>query len=316
MNFGFKFLFGIMFMSIFCYGVLALTVEQTVTVDVVPGKINIFSPQAQVYTSRMVPINISLSDNATFRYAKYSDNNDGLVTLCRDCFEYGEHNINVKPFNDGFHRMRIVAEFEGGTVEQFVEFFVDSKKPVIHKVSPVDGFANGTFVVEFTEENSASVALFYGNLDEIRNTTIEPDNCTENFFGKMRCTVNVDLADFDGEDIFYGFTVLDIANHTTLSQIKRLTVDMSAPTVDSFDLNVDGRRVEFIFSITEDNFKEIRSIDWNAFFPRWRTLCTTLSSGMCIKEVTFFSGEHDVSFEIRDEAGNSAFLDNVLFSVA
>ena len=315
MNLMYKHLLTYFIILISIHSILALTVEQTVTVNVVPGKINIFSPQAQIYFSRMVPLNISLSDNATFRYAKYSDNGNDLVTLCRDCSDYGEHNTKIKPFDDGFHRVRIVAEFEGGVVEEFVELIVDGKNPMIHKTSPSEGFADGTFAIEFTEENSMNVYLFYGTPDDIRNASVILDQCIKNFFGRRHCTIFVDVKDFDGHDIFYGFTVLDIANRMTLSSIKRLAVDVSAPTIDRFDFNVSGRKVHFLINITEDNFKEIRFIDRSSFFPHWKTLCSTLENDMCKKDVLFFSGAHQLSFEVIDDAGNTAFIDGVEFFI-
>ena len=50
-------------LGIFLIGsVLASTVEQQVTVTILPGAIDIYSPvQDAIYTDRMVPINLSMS---------------------------------------------------------------------------------------------------------------------------------------------------------------------------------------------------------------------------------------------------------------
>ncbi|MEN9626538.1 MAG: hypothetical protein RL557_866 [archaeon] len=313
-NFAYKkllYLVGIFFIL----GVSALTVDQIVSVNVVPGKIDVFSPVPGIYDSRMIRINISFSDNAIFRIAKYSDNGDSFVTLCRDCFEYGYDNPKIKPFDDGFHRVRLLGIFEAGEVESIVEFFVDSKKPIIHKTLPKEGFGDGSFSIEFSEENPRQLVLYYGNEQSLQNKEVDLDSCQSKFYKRKVCDVSADLGAFDEQEIEYWFELIDIANHSDTSSKKKLKVDFSEPVVNNFIYFITGKKVHFFFDISESNFKEINFIDRNSFFPRWQTLCSNLQEGICEKTRGFLSGDHRLDIEVVDTAGNKNLIEGIEFSI-
>src|SRR3989338_1616631 len=150
-------------LGIFLIGnVLASTVEQQVTVTILPGAIDIYSPvQDAIYTERMVPINLSMS--AEVLRFEYFEDSDGPGTLCRRCSEYGYSKLKRKPFDDGFIQMKIVAVFEQGEVYGYKNFTVDTTKPKITKTEPARGFATGMFSVEYQEANPTEIWLNYGN---------------------------------------------------------------------------------------------------------------------------------------------------------
>ncbi|MEK6862264.1 MAG: hypothetical protein AABY07_09955, partial [Nanoarchaeota archaeon] len=86
------------------------------------------------------------------------------------------------------------------------------------------------------------------------------------------------------------------------------------PEINSFSHEIDRRRVTFIFDITEDNFDEINYIDYSDTKPRERRLCSRLRDGICEIRKTFSRGEHNLTFTILDEAGNSV-QESLVFTI-
>ena len=296
--------------------VAGLSLQQQVTVEILPGEVQIFSPVSGVYDSRMVALNITMSETALFRYAKYSDNGEELVTLCRDCTNYGFDKIKKKPFSEGLHNVSLVIEFEDGVVTSSVQFVVDSKKPRIKKTSPKNGFADGEFSVTFVEENVEELLLVYGNAAVgFRTEDVSVEDCVEGFWNNQECSVMVDLSDYDGSMIAYSFVLSDVAGNRDVSQAQILSVDFSKPVVSSFDFLVTGRTVHFSFAITEDNFESIYFIDRMSLIPHAKKLCTKLVDGKCEEKRVFTKGEHELDFEISDSAGNSVVINEVAFVV-
>jgi hypothetical protein len=283
---------------------------------VVPGKINVYSPvNGNVYDSRMVPINLTMSEKVRFQYAKYSDNGDPLVTLCRDCDEYGFSKLKKKPFDDGFHSMRIVIMFKNGEVEENVDFIVDTLEPKIRKTSP-NRFSNGNFEMEFQEVNPEIILLGYGNdLVGYRYQEINSEDCEDSSRNRDLCKIWVNLTDYNNQEIYYWFSVTDILGRKDQSREKRVIADAKKPVVEDFNYTTDRRRVEFKFEIDEDNFDEIKYIDYNDIFPREKRLCSRLKDGKCDISKHFKSGEHNLTISISDKAGNSVEIKNVMLEV-
>lgn len=287
--------------------ITAITFQQNVTVNIVPGTMDVFSPlEGVIYDTRMIPINISLSDHAIFRYAKFIDGNGSLVTLCRNCNSYGFDNVKLKPFDDGFHQLRIVAIFDGGEVEEIVAFFVDSKAPRIKKTAPQGGFANGTFEIDFVEENVRSLVLSYGNSQVgFRQKNISASACKNTFFGVKHCTTSVDLSDFEGSDIMYSFMIEDIAGQIAVSRNEHVGVDFTHPVVDLIHIMINGRRVSFELAVTEQHLKDVLYKDLFSSFSFFRQLCSPHSNGSCENVIPFTRGHHELMVVVSDEAGHT-----------
>ena len=299
-----------------CAIVGAVVVEQQVSVTVLPGAIDVYSPmQGEVYEKRQVPINLSMSSNAYFKYAV---NGDRLRTLCRNCNEYGFDRVKRKPFDDGLNVLRIVAIFSSGEVNHYVNFTVDTKDPKITKVSPRRGFASGEFVIEFQEANPVSIWLNYGN-NETGNRSKEAvlGDCYVPKRNRKACNVSVNLDDYDLQEIKTWVNITDIVGNVKTSKPRKIKVDTSKPVVDWFNWTRDGRRVTFKLNITEPNFDEINYIDYNATKPKYRRLCGSLKRrGLdCEKRRSFKTGQHNVSIEILDDAGNREEISEILFVV-
>ncbi len=281
--------------------VLALTSYQNVTVNILPGDIEVYSPvQDNFYDNRMVLINLSMSANVS--YFKYADNGDGkLVSLCRKCDSYSKK----KPFDDGFHELKILAIFDSGTITKYINFRVDSKKPIIKKTEPVKGFTSGFFEVEFQEENPVSLILHYGDSNPgMREQAVDLEAC-QNYKNRKICQINVDLTDYDGQEIEYWFNITDVFGRSDESKGKKVEVDLSNPIINYFDYSIKGRYATLNMSIDEKNFNSVEYRDLNSSKPLWRTLCPTLKEGICKKKKSFRLGEHNLQINISDDARHS-----------
>ncbi|MBS3080829.1 hypothetical protein J4221_05130 [Candidatus Pacearchaeota archaeon] len=273
------------------------------------------SPSNQNYSEKRIPINVSVNgivDKITF--IDLSELRPREKSLCRkNCDGYGHNKIKLQSFRDGFHNLTFRAIKDDMIVdEENVSFIVDTKKPRIKKTEPKKGFANGTFKVEFDENNPVNVTLFYGNSTRSKSLDIEND-C--NLDRRYTCVTNVNLSDFDGQEIEYWFNVSDIVNQTDMSRETKLKVDITPPVINFFNYTIDKRRVSFFFNVSEINFDEINYIDYNDRRPRERILCLRLKKGICGKSVIFNVGIHNVSFNVLDEAGNTASIENVNITI-
>lgn len=293
----------------------ALEVNQEVSVTVLSGKINVFSPiNDDVYYNRMISINLTMTDKVLFRYAKYSDNGDPLVTLCRKCNQYGYDTIKTKPFNDGFHRVTLLAVFDTGEITEYVDLIVDTLKPMIKQTSPGKGFTNGNFEVKFQEANPKEIWLNYGNeLTGYKTQAVDMNNCSKhkNTDKYTICKVSVDLSAYDKQEIEYWFNVSDIADRSDESNPVKLIVDTSAPIVNNPEffwlqgVGKQNKNIHFYIDVSEDNFNEISYIDLSDGKSKEKKLCSKIEAGLCEKIVSFSKGSHTVDIMISDKAGNS-----------
>lgn len=237
------------------------------------------------------------------------------MILCRDCHEYGNRIKKSKTFGEGWHNITIRARDRLGNVdEENIMFFVDSQEPRIVRTEPIRGFANGKFLVEFNEENPSSLFLNYGNRSDLRNSEINLSNCIEEG-RRMSCESNVNLSNFDGNEIFYWFNISDVVGNFDMSRLIRLDVDVSKPVINSFNYSVNGRRARFILDITENNFDFVNFVDLTERRQRERRLCSRLDEGICDRTIVFREGRHDIVISIFDEAGNFEKIEGISFDV-
>ena len=295
----------------------AMTVEQQVTVNILPEDVlTINSPQPIIYESRRIAFNISSIESlAEISYINYNDRTPRFIRLCSRCDEYGFLRKRLQTVNEGENNITLTAlNLSGNTNDFNVSFFVDSRKPRIIKTSPIRGFANGSFEVEFKEEKTKELILYYGN--SIRNHSLDIENdCS--FDGiSYKCATEVDLIDFDGQEIEYVFFLQDIAGSTDKSNPINLNVDLSPPILNFFNFTAERRIITFKFNITEENFKGIKYIDFADRTPRLRNLCTRLRDEICEVRRAFNSGEqHNLTIQISDKAENMIEINEVTFVV-
>ncbi len=272
------------------------------TFDVTPPVLTINSPvNNAIYDSRSVLFDI-LSNEPISLY--YMDNLDGKENWKRLSSSTSAYNKEIN-LDEGENSLTIKGiDRNDNFVEIIKSFFVDSKDPKIKKTSPSKGFANGSFAVEFQEDNPTSLILFYGN-DVIRQKNLDLGACSTDK-GKMYCSTQVNLQEFDGEEISYWFVLEDIAGNTDDSKPVDLDVDMTAPVINnptSF-WSTHENHIMFYIEVTEINFDEIVYIDNSDSKPKEKRICSSLKNNVCEKKVSFKDGHHEVDVIVRDDAGN------------
>lgn len=254
-------------------------------------------PLSKTYTEKQILFNIITNNIAS--KLEYNDSASGKFrVLCTNCNSY---NKKIS-FNDGKHNVTIRAtDLCGNVQEKNVEFFIDSKKPVITKIEPrKDSVTNGSnFFIKYTEYNLKNITLNYG-----ASATNSITKTCESGRNK-NCTFLVDLNNYDGQNIIYRFKLVDIANNTEESKLIMVKVDTTAPKISKFNYSINGRYVTFNMSIDELNFYRINYIDFNDASPRWNTLCYSLKYGSCVVKKSFKTGNHNVMIQVLDKAGNS-----------
>jgi|TARA_Y100000034_G_C6888865_1_gene408572 hypothetical protein len=278
------------------------------TIDAEAPKFNISSPvEGGVYDSRKVLFDLNANEPTTFKYTDNIKGRGRLKNMARNVFQY----FRKLSFKDGLNDITIFGNDRfGNTAEKTITFFVDSKKPRISKTFPRKGFANGIFNVEFKESNPHELTLYYGNSDTgIRNTNLDLDECNTNR-GRHYCNINVDLEDYDGQDIEYWFKLEDISGKVANSRNILLSVDKTNPILVNEDYYTQGtgRNKKFIYfnmEVNEPNFDEITYIDNEDSRGREKRICSKLRANKCIKRVSFRPGHHEIDVQVTDEAGNS-----------
>jgi len=273
------------------------------SIDTFPPILDIINPKednSSIFKSTSVLLDYTVNEKSDIYYSDLKDPRERFIRICDDCTG---HKIKSVRFKEGNNTIRIrAADMVGNKAETDVFFIVDSKAPVITKTEPKSGFADGTFSIDFTEDNPDSLILNYGN--SMRQAEVDLDACTAPKPGKMSCSIYVDLQDFNQGQIHYWFNLTDIAGSSKLSKDILLNVDTSAPVVTDLDYEVDGKNVHFLLQINELNLDDVSYIDLNDSASKWRSICSKLVNGVCEKTVTFSDGFHHILFNVTDLAGN------------
>jgi hypothetical protein len=224
-------------------------------------------------------------------------------------------------FSDGEHSITFYAiDDVGHNVGQEISFFTDSKDPRIYRTYPSKGFASGLFEIEFAEMNPEELTLFYGFKGEYKSKNVNLLDCS--FNKKYYCDIDVNIDEYNGEDIYYYFSLDDKVGNNDESKAIKLTVDISPPVLnnpDSFWEQGEGRYSKYIYfnlDVTEDNFDKISYLYFDSRGkPREKSLCSRLKDGKCVSRKYFAKGAHSLNMQISDEAGNAVSTELVEFEV-
>ena len=271
------------------------------------------SPLQSLSSDRRIPFNLTTNEMVDkITYIDNSDSRPREKSLCtRNCNGYGNDRAKLQSFSDGYHNLTFYAIKDGEVVDiENTDFLIDSKKPRISKTEPRRGFASGIFNVEFTEDNPAQLTLFYGNSILTHSINIENECILDR--ARYKCQTEVNLEDFDGQEIQYWFNLTDVVGNSVANRpVTRIKVDTTSPVLnnpESFWEQGEGRYeryIYFTFNVTELNFDEISYIDWSDSRPREMRLCSRLRAGICEVKKSFRTGEHNLTVNILDDAGNS-----------
>jgi hypothetical protein len=286
-------------------------------INVSEFNLTVNSPKPDIYDSKRVKLNITTSKEVKLiEYINYVDTRPRWKRLCTDCDDYGLSKKKTKTLKEGQNNLTIRATDDLGQVkEENISIFIDSYVPRISRTQPRrNDIVNGyEFYIKYTEYNPTGVSLF---INGTNNSVLIWKNCSAG--RNQECYFDGEdgnISQFDGEKVNYWFVVEDIAGSMDESRITPITIDSSEPIINSFNFTIDRRRVEFIFNITEPNFEKINYIDYNDRRPRFRSLCTRLRDDVCVKKKSFKVGEHNLTIEILDDAGNRNLIENLNFVV-
>jgi len=159
------------------------------------------------------------------------------------------------------------------------------------------------------------MSIFYGNGTINMGSDVNLSECT-NVKSVKYCNGFIDLSEFNGQEIEYYVNLTDIMNRTVKSKINKVMVDTVNPVINSVDFTNIGRRVELRINVSELNLEEVNYIDLEDRTPKERRLCTKLTNNMCVKVLSFRPGVHNLTINAVDQAGNNAFVDDVIFNIA
>lgn len=263
-----------------------------------------------IYNKRVIPVILTVTERSDVYYYDNLNGRSLWTKVCLDCISYSGN----RNFKEGLNDLTFRAtDSDGNEATKNVIFTVDSIKPKINKIEPTRGFASGDFHVEFTEANPTSLILYYGDNNRAVNINSECQLDRNRYV----CDFNVDLSSFNGQSVSYYFVLTDVASTVAISKTYTLGVDTTAPVVNNPDSfwRRDGRNVYFNISITEPNFDSVEYYDNSASRPRWMNLCSRLRDGNCVVKKSLARGEHDLSIQVTDKAGNAIALGTGAFEV-
>ena len=265
--------------------------------------LHLISPVNKVYNERSIPLNLTIDemvDKITYKDILGSNRE---INLCKDCTGYGNDKRKVASFSDGQHNLTFRAIKNNSIVSEVnVSFFVDSKDPSISSTKPQNRkYTNGSnFYIKYSEDNCQSIQLLIGNSQQNLGSCDSNRNVEKSF--------SQNVSSFDGQEIQYKFTIIDIANNTDESRLTAVKVDTTSPVISNLQSLVIARSVSFNMTILNENkdtFDIVEYIDNSDSNPRWRTLCSSLKNNICFKKVSFKTGNHNIVIRAIDNAGNS-----------
>ena len=264
--------------------------------------ITINSPQKSIFNSKKIQFNITLNYNAD--KISYLDNSKEK-TLCNNCKDYGNEKIKLHSFSEGFHNLTFKT-IKNKTIlnAKSLSFIVDGKDPKISKESPKSkSFINIStlFYYGFDEDNPQISELYINNS---RILIKFPFYLDKDYF-----YLDSYLNDYNGQTVEYYFILRDIANNTDVSKKIKVAVDTSLPIINSLNYSIDKKNVKFIINVTEVNLNEINYLDYIDNTQKSIRLCSKLKNGICEIRKSFNVGNHSLSINVLDKAGNLAKKD-------
>jgi len=216
--------------------------------------------------------------------------NDVKKNLCMHCNYFNK----VVFFNEGLNNITIKSAVAGEVEQETLSFFVDTKKPRITKVYPLQNkFATGDFKIVYEENNIKTVKLYYGEKNNIQSMKLDCEN------GKQECFVKLNLDSYNGKSIYYWFNIIDIAANNVNSSKVKIFVDNKAPVINSIKSSLNRGFYEITLNISDDNFQ--RAVYFEG--EKEKLFCSSLKKGICSKSLRL---NDSLRIKVYDLAGNSA----------
>jgi hypothetical protein len=277
-------------------------------------KLNVSSPAENGYTQKKVLFEILTNNPAKIEVIDYSEKISRWKVLCQNCNNYSNL-VNIN--NDGHHNFKIRATDSFGNVkEKNISLTIDSEAPVIKKTFPEEKkFNNGLFGIIFIEENPEKLILTYGNIQKgYADKELNLENCSQKN-KEETCQIEINLSGYDSQDLEYWFNLTDVSGRSKKSKSANTKVDFSKPLINNSEYNIKARKVKFFLEVFETNFYKINYIDYKERSPRFKILCSKLKNNICEKQISFAEGQHNVTIEVLDKAGNKEEIKNLIFDI-
>jgi len=247
------------------------------------------------YSKRKVNFELTSNERVQIDYEIVGDRR-GVRKLCDSCTAY---NRGIT-FKEGENNVRLVAtDRAGNSDEDTITFFVDSKKPKLKKQYPkVGSYTDGTFTVEYDEENLRQVTLEYVQ-NGVTNMITKNGVCP--IGKKQSCTFNVD--GLQEGDLSFRFKIADSASEV-VGKFQNVKVDTIAPilTVNNpvNGLSTNIRSINFNLVASEEvTLDYMDTLSSNTRFNRLCRDCTTYD-----RTKSFRVGPHNIVIRATDAAGN------------
>ncbi len=273
--------------------------------DVDPPEIEILSPEEQgVYTTKSILLNVETNERADISFIENHRSSNNWKMICNNCFSRSRQ----RTFDEGLNDLTIRAIDRAGNIGyRNLTFYIDSKAPKIFSISPRSkSFASEIFEIEFDEANPETLVLSYGNSqtgfrEKVLNIN---DDCSLD--RRYKCSAQINLADYDNQEIEYEFIITDLAGQSRSKRGGRIKVDATFPIINSIShLLFGSNRAEITLEITEENFNKAVYINHAQNRPRETTFCSRVRNNLCKKRIPLQPGLNSIDFTVTDKAGNS-----------
>ena len=264
--------------------------------------ITVYFPTPINYNITKIPFNLTIG-NYSFSEISYIDQNQSRpkwTSLCKNCNEYGLNKKTTKSFKDGFHNITFKAVNGSTVITKNITFLIDSNDPKISSILPKSkSFTNGSdFYIKYTEDNCKSLNLM------VNNVIVSGVNSSCTSGKNIERFIDINLNPYNNQEIEYRFILKDKSDNIAESKKTKAKVDTTKPVINSFVNITNRKKVTFTLNITELNFEEVNYIDHSDSRPKEKTLCSKLKDGICSTTKTFKLGEHNITINVSDKAGN------------
>src|SRR3989344_7137097 len=242
--------------------------------------IEIVSPSSPAFSTRSVPFHILLyesADSLSYR----TNSQSSYTTICRYCGEFKD----AFPFREGSNFVEIKAQKGQSASYGNLSFFIDSKMPKIHAATKGPRI-NGTFSVEYTEENLRNISLNFGG--EVSTFACPSGK-------RASCKFSKDISSHDNKQVDYYFILSDIIN-TAKSDIYSAIVDTIPPSIS---ISAPVINSNLLINVTTG---EPARISYSLDGRKESMLCSKCTS--IAKKKYVGKGSHSLKVYATDEAGN------------
>jgi hypothetical protein len=187
------------------------------------------SPSKDIFNTKKIPVNITMTEQVDkITYIDNTDSKPREKTLCKkNCNGYGNDKSKTVSFKEGYHTVIFKAIKNNTLIDEASAYFlIDDTNPKITKTEPRRGETNGSFTIEFVEENAAELAFFFENNKQTYSSEINYSCSLAN--NRYKCQIIADLSAFKNQEIKYWFELTDIAgNKDDSSKRKVMVIELS-----------------------------------------------------------------------------------------